>query len=186
MNQSRFFQYKLSRSKKFEKEKIQKALNHKKKSFQKSNQVAAINGSYNNVSQKDSNINTYAATFPFTHTPSTSFNYTTISKNISDPIISASLKKKSYSSPISNESFNLLSTSYQDIGNIIFNKSLPRNSFLETKKNSTVSSFKTLHSPIEKIKVLTVNDLGSTANVFEIVATKKINNRSGFVDSRHR
>lgn len=162
----------MSRSKKLKR--IQKELDHKKKSFQKSNQVDSTNYSDDIVSQKDSNINVHDGTFRSIYTQSTSFDYTSISKNISDSIISSSLKKKSYSLPISNESFNLLSTSYQNIGNIIFNKSLSSNSFMETKENPSLSSFKTFTSSIEKIKVLTLkNDFGSSANLFEIITTKK-------------
>ncbi|QSL64973.1 hypothetical protein MERGE_002277 [Pneumocystis wakefieldiae] len=57
MNQMRFFNYKLSRSKKLKR--IQKELDHKKKSFQKSNQVDSTNYSDDIVSQKDSNINVH-------------------------------------------------------------------------------------------------------------------------------
>ncbi|KTW29816.1 hypothetical protein T552_01021 [Pneumocystis carinii B80] len=185
MNQSRFLKYELSRSKKLKKEKIQKALDRKKKSFQKSNRVALANDSDNNLSQYDSNIKPHNDILPFKHTQSTSFNYTSISKNISDSITSTSLKNKSYSSSIANQRIDLLPTSYQNIGNYIFNKSLFRKSFLKTKKKSTVSSsFKTSKSPIKKIKILTLNDFNSTANIFEIVATKKINDTSRSVHPR--
>ncbi|KAG4301252.1 hypothetical protein PCK1_002562 [Pneumocystis canis] len=87
-------------------------------------------------------------------------------------------KKKNVSSDPHN---HLLSTSFnQTTETSIFDSSLSHDSlFSYTQSSSYTDSSEILNSPIEKTKILALEDLESAIDIFEVIAAQKIHNPEG-------
>ncbi|KAG5518726.1 hypothetical protein PMAC_002695 [Pneumocystis sp. 'macacae'] len=120
-------------------------------------------------------------TYLFTPIQSTSVNYTTFPEKSIDPLSSISTEKIVCSS--SDKNHDLLFSPYQKIEDFNFDKSLSYNSLSSfTKDTSSInSSIDASGSPIERIKVLSLEDLESAVDIFEVIAVEKMHNKDGIL-----
>ncbi|KAG4305511.1 hypothetical protein PORY_001067 [Pneumocystis oryctolagi] len=133
-----------------------------------------------NISQKDLDVHVSDG-FLSTPIQSHSFNDTTLSDKSVNPFHSTP-EKITYLSSSSDKHFNLLSSSYQKIETLDFDRSLNNTSFSYTKKTSSVSSsIETPSSPIERSKVLDLEDLESAVDIFEVIAVEKMHGENGIL-----
>lgn len=116
----------------------------------------------------------------FTPIQSASANDTTLSEKSADLVFSSTEKIICSSS---DKNVDLLFSLYQKIENPDSDKSLSYNSLSSlTKDTSSISSStETLSSPIERIKVLSLEDLESAVDIFEVIAVEKMHGQDGIL-----
>lgn len=180
-----YLNFKLSHSnRELKKEQTENTRNHKIHELNELDQTNSPDISKNNL---DKNLSaSVSVALPFTPIQLTTFSDTlTIEKN-TESISSASPEKIHYFSSTSDKCLDLLSTPYQETESVALDKSITQQSLHSLTKSvsSTGSSLEILSSPIERVKVIALEDLESAVDIFEVVAAKKPHDQDGILKLR--